>query len=78
MLAVIDLFRNQDTVDELGMSAVWDAFADLISAGTAPCRRERGTSSSYRGSSVVRTASFAAGASVAVAPKIATFPAARR
>lgn len=34
MLAVIDLFREQDTVDELGMSAVWDAFADLLFPGT--------------------------------------------
>ncbi len=34
MLAVIDLFRDQDTVDELGMSAIWDAFADLLFPGT--------------------------------------------
>lgn len=34
MLSVIDLFREQDTVDELGMSAVWDAFADLLFPGT--------------------------------------------
>lgn len=34
MLAVIDLFREQDTVDELGLSAVWDAFADLLFPGT--------------------------------------------
>lgn len=34
MLAVIDLFREQDTVDEFGMSAVWDAFADLLFPGT--------------------------------------------
>jgi hypothetical protein len=34
MLAVIDLFREQDTVDELGMSAIWDAFADLLFPGT--------------------------------------------
>ena len=34
MLAVIDLFREQDTIDELGLSAVWDAFADLLFPGT--------------------------------------------
>jgi hypothetical protein len=34
MLAVIDLFRERDTIDELGMSAVWDAFADLLFPGT--------------------------------------------
>lgn len=34
MLAVIDLFREQDTVDELGLSAVWDVFADLLFPGT--------------------------------------------
>src|SRR5579863_4586568 len=34
MLAVIDLFREQDTIDELGLSAAWDAFADLLFPGT--------------------------------------------
>jgi hypothetical protein len=34
MLAVIDLFREQDTIDELGLSAVWDAFADVLFPGT--------------------------------------------
>jgi hypothetical protein len=34
MLAVIDMFREQDTVDELGLSAIWDAFAGLLFPGT--------------------------------------------
>jgi len=34
MLGVIDLFRDQDTVDELGLSAIWDALADLLFPGT--------------------------------------------
>lgn len=34
MLAVIDLFRDQGTVDELGLSAIWDSFADSLFPGT--------------------------------------------
>jgi hypothetical protein len=35
MLDVIDLFREHDTVDELGVGSVRDAFADLLFPGTS-------------------------------------------
>src|SRR5262245_12514234 len=35
MLDVIDLFRQQDTVDELGMGGIRDSIAELLSPGTS-------------------------------------------
>jgi len=35
---VIDLFREQDTRDELGLVAIRDAFADLLFPGTSTIR----------------------------------------
>jgi hypothetical protein len=34
MLTIIDLFRERDTIDELGLQAIWDAFAELLFPGT--------------------------------------------
>lgn len=34
MLAIVDLFRDQGTVDELGLQAIWDAFAGWLFPGT--------------------------------------------
>ena len=35
MLDVVDLFREHDTRDELGIGSVRDAFADLLFPGTS-------------------------------------------
>src|SRR5574341_1235575 len=35
MAEVIDLFREQDTRDELGLGVIRDAFADLLFPGTS-------------------------------------------
>src|ERR1700688_4095236 len=35
MLDVVDLFREHDTRDELGVGSVWDAFADMLFPGTS-------------------------------------------
>ena len=34
MLTIIDLFGERDTIDELGLQAIWDAFAELLFPGT--------------------------------------------
>ena len=34
MLAIIDLFRERSTIDELGLQPIWDAFAELLFPGT--------------------------------------------
>jgi hypothetical protein len=36
MLDVVDLFREHDTRDELGIGSVRDAFADMLFPGTSP------------------------------------------
>jgi hypothetical protein len=35
MLDVVDLFREHDTRDELGLGSVRDAFADILFPGTS-------------------------------------------
>jgi hypothetical protein len=34
MLAIIDLFRERSTIDELGLQPIWDSFAELLFPGT--------------------------------------------
>ena len=50
MLTIIDLFRERDTIDELGLQAIWDAFAELLFPGTGTVQTRAATSSSCRGS----------------------------
>jgi uncharacterized protein DUF6361 len=38
MLDVVDLFREHDTRDELGVGSVRDAFADIFLSSNAYCR----------------------------------------
>ncbi len=53
MLDVIDLFRQKETRDELGISVVRDAFSDMLSPVPARSRRAPGTFCSYPGSTVL-------------------------
>ena len=53
-LDAVDLFREEDTRDELGLGVICDAFADRFSQGRARFRRAPVISCSCRGSSAVK------------------------
>lgn len=50
MREVIDLFREHDTLDELGIGSIRDTFSDLLFPGRPPSRPEPATSCSCPGS----------------------------
>lgn len=50
-LAAIELFKEESTVDEIGIGSIRDTIADVLFPGTPSCTLELGTCSSSRGSS---------------------------
>jgi uncharacterized protein DUF6361 len=49
ILEAIDLFREKDTRDELGIAGIRDAFSDMLFPGTGSLQTRAATSSSCRG-----------------------------